>query len=91
MYNTRVVSGKVIEIRDDQVVTVQGDIVSTYHLDYYMMVNEDTLPLTEQEMDSLADRQQAPLGESASWGLLQREWKPAFTWLSIWKKSTNRA
>ncbi|MFC7680541.1 hypothetical protein [Paenibacillus sp. GCM10028914] len=81
MYNTKVVTGKIIEIRDDHVVTLQGDTVSTYHLRYYKMLDEEPLPLMEPEYEA----------EANSVGLFQRDWKPFVSWMFTWKKSANRA
>ena len=43
MLESRVVTGKVIDIRDGKVFTLHGDMVSTYHLGYYEMMNEEVL------------------------------------------------
>lgn len=82
MYYSKVITGKIIEIRDDHVVTLQGDTISTYHIKYYMM-NEEPLSLMENEYEYEAETQ--------SIGWFQREWKPIVSWLFTWKKSTNRA
>ena len=37
MYESYIVSGRVVEQRGDTVITVQGDVVSSYHLRYYAM------------------------------------------------------
>ena len=58
MLESRVVTGKVIDIRDGKVFTLHGDMVSTYHLGYYEM-NEEILPVT--------DSQQAAAPARASW------------------------
>lgn len=90
MYSTKVVTGKIIEIRDDHVVTLQGDTVSTYHLRYYKMVSEDPLPLMESESAELEGvLTTSTKAESSGW--YQREWKPLVSWLSALKKSANRA
>lgn len=91
MYNTKVVTGKIIEIRDDQVVTLQGDTVSTFHMRYYMMVNEEPLPLTEKEAAESEALMVSDSAETDSAGVYRRDWKPLFSWLNTWKKSANRA
>ena len=49
MLESRVVTGKVIDIRDGKVFTLHGDMVSTYHLGYYEMMNEEVLPVTDSQ------------------------------------------
>ncbi|WP_159081759.1 hypothetical protein [Paenibacillus sp. CAA11] len=43
MYQSHVVEGRIMELREDRVVTVQGDTVSTYSLRYYMLAGEEDL------------------------------------------------
>ncbi|KKO50703.1 hypothetical protein [Paenibacillus sp. DMB20] len=93
MYNTKVVTGKIIEIRDDHVVTLHGDTVSTYHMRYYMM-NEEPLPLTETEDTRVNAKTGAAAtlaAEAEGSGTYRKDWKPFASWLSSWRKSARRA
>lgn len=90
MLESRVVTGKVIDIRDGKVFTLHGDMVSTYHLGYYEMTNEEILPVTDSQQAA------APAGfmaeeSSVSSGWLGREWKPLASFITAWRKSANRA
>ncbi|MBO2945403.1 hypothetical protein JJQ72_15610 [Paenibacillus sp. F411] len=93
MYNSKVVTGRIIEIRDDHVVTLQGDTVSTYHLKYYTMTNEELLSLPEAEaaMVQAAAARSEEEEVTGVRGWLSRERNPLTSWLTIWKKSANRA
>lgn len=42
MYNSYVITGRIIEIRNDHVLAEQGDIISSYHSRYYMLPDEET-------------------------------------------------
>ena len=90
MLESRVVTGKVIDIRDGKVFTLHGDMVSTYHLGYYEMMNEEVLPVT--------DSQQAASSTAGLWRrkrrilrLAPQEWKPLTSFITAWRKSANRA
>ncbi|MDQ0196307.1 hypothetical protein [Paenibacillus wynnii] len=37
MYKSHVVTGRVIEIQGDRILTQQGDVICTYHSRYYML------------------------------------------------------
>ncbi|NMO98103.1 hypothetical protein [Paenibacillus lemnae] len=93
MYNSKVVTGKIIEIRDDHVVTLQGDTVSTYHLKYYMMTNEEILSLPEAEAAKVRASVSQPeeAEDSVFSGWLRRERNPLTSWIPLLKKSANRA
>lgn len=90
MYSTKVVTGKIIEIRDDTVVTLHGDTVSTYHLRYYKMISEEPLLLMESECAELAVGLTPDQGVDSS-GWFQREWRPLVSRLSALMKRVNRA
>lgn len=47
MYNQNVVTGRIIEIHDDRVLTQQGDMVCTYHSRYY------TIPDAEMQIQAM--------------------------------------
>ncbi|MEC0207276.1 hypothetical protein P4H39_32205 [Paenibacillus lautus] len=91
MLESRVVTGKVIDIRDGKVFTLHGDMVSTYHLGYYEMMNEEVLPVTDSQQAAApaADLMAEETAESSGW--LRREWKPLISFISAWRKSANRA
>lgn len=91
MLESRVVTGKVIDIRDGKVFTLHGDMVSTYHLGYYEMMNEEVLPVTDSQQAALstAGLMAEETAESSGW--LRREWKPLTSFISAWRKSANRA
>ncbi|OME88806.1 MULTISPECIES: hypothetical protein [Paenibacillus] len=90
MLESRVVTGKVIDIRDGKVFTLHGDMVSTYHLGYYEMMNE-VLPVTDSQQASVstAGLMAEETAESSGW--LRREWKPLTSFITAWRKSANRA
>ena len=69
MLESRVVTGKVIDIRDGKVFTLHGDMVSTYHLGYYEMMNEEVLPVTDsqQAASSTAGLMAEEAAESSGW------------------------
>ncbi|MGC6589424.1 hypothetical protein ACPV3A_31385 [Paenibacillus sp. Dod16] len=91
MLESRVVTGKVIDIRDGKVFTLHGDMVSTYHLGYYEMMNEEVLPVrdSQQAASSTAGLLAEETAESSGW--LRREWKPLTSFITAWRKSANRA
>lgn len=91
MLESRVVTGKVIDIRDGKVFTLHGDMVSTYHLGYYEMLNEEVLPVTDSQQAALstAGFMAEETAESSGW--LRREWKPLTSFITAWRKSANRA
>ncbi|MDT3428303.1 hypothetical protein J2Z22_003895 [Paenibacillus forsythiae] len=47
MYKSNVIAGRIIEIRNDRVLTQQGDTICTYHFRYYMLPDEETWTDTE--------------------------------------------
>ncbi|MCV4234159.1 hypothetical protein OHJ21_23620 [Virgibacillus sp. LDC1] len=91
MLESRVVTGKVIDIRDGKVFTLHGDMVSTYHLGYYEMMNEEFLPVTDSQQAAAptAGLMAEETAESSGW--LRREWKPLTSFITAWRKSANRA
>lgn len=90
MLESRVVTGKLIDIRDGKAFTLHGDVVSTYHLGYYEMMNEEALPVKDsQQAASPVGLMAEETAESSGW--LRREWKPLTSFITAWKKSANRA
>lgn len=47
MYQSHVISGRILEIQDNRIVTQQGDLISTYHSRYYMYPEEGLEPEPE--------------------------------------------
>lgn len=41
MYKSHVIAGRILEIRDDHVLTQQGDIICSYHSRYYLLPDEE--------------------------------------------------
>lgn len=91
MLESRVVTGKVIDIRDGKVFTLHGDMVSTYHLGYYEMTNEEILPVTDSQQAAAPAPGLMAEESSESSGWLGREWKPLASFITAWRKSANRA
>ncbi|WP_098741817.1 hypothetical protein [Paenibacillus sp. EZ-K15] len=91
MLESRVVTGKVIDIRDGKVFTLHGDMVSTYHLGYYEMMNEEGLPVTDSQQASVSTAGLMAKETAESSGWLRREWKPLTSFITAWRKSANRA
>ncbi|MGG4345985.1 hypothetical protein [Paenibacillus lautus] len=91
MLESRVVTGKVIDIRDGKVFTLHGDMVSTYHLGYYEMMNEEVLPVTDSQQASVSTSGLMAKEAAESSGWLRREWKPLTSFITAWRKSANRA
>ncbi|ETT60543.1 hypothetical protein MHI43_03595 [Paenibacillus sp. FSL H8-0457] len=91
MLESRVVTGKVIDIRDGKVFTLHGDMVSTYHLGYYEMTNEEILPVTDSQQAAAPAAGFMAEESSVSSGWLGREWKPLASFITAWRKSANRA
>ncbi|WP_334074758.1 MULTISPECIES: hypothetical protein [Paenibacillus] len=88
MYVSRVITGKIIEMRGDSVVTVQGDTVNTYHLRYYSLREVEVEPLPESEPEPLPKRG----GLRGLWTSLRKrdaERSPLSHPL-FWKKGANR-
>lgn len=55
MYKSRIVTGRIIEIHGDRVLTQQGDMICTYHSRYY------TLPDTEDWTQAGCDLERKPI------------------------------
>lgn len=91
MLESRLVTGKVIDIRDGKVFTLHGDMVSTYHLGYYEMMNEEVLPVTDSQQAALSTAGLIAEETAESSGWLRREWKPLTSFITAWRKSANRA
>jgi hypothetical protein len=87
MYKSHVVTGRIIEIQEDRILTQQGDAVCTFHSRYYI------LPPVESVRENERDFIEAPLtagleeqrNEVPKWS-----WIPARPWFTLQKKSANR-
>lgn len=88
MYVSRVITGRIIEMRGDSVVTVQGDTVSTYHLRYYSLREVEVEPLSRSEAESLPERG----GLRGLWASLQKRDadRSPLPLPLFWKKGANR-
>lgn len=51
MLTSQYITGKVIEHRDNSVLTVEGEVISRYNLGYYRFINVDEpiVPKAEEE------------------------------------------
>jgi len=88
MYVSRVITGRIIEMRGDSVVTVQGDTVSTYHLRYYSLREVEVEPQPQPEVEPLHERG----GLRGLWAGLQKRGadRSLLPLPLIWKKGANR-
>ncbi len=86
MYVSRIVTGRIIEMRGDRVVTAQGDTVNTYNLRYY------TLRDVEVEPEFQSDPELLPEPRGKRWRLWAREdtGRAYIPWPLFWKKDANR-
>lgn len=84
MYKQTVVTGRIIEIQADRVLTQQGEVYSTYHPRYYIIPDE--------EIGIQAEFVQEEKPGQDLTGILvpKRRWNPVWPWLSPQKKSANR-
>jgi len=88
MYKSHVVTGKIIEIQADRILTQQGDAVCTYHSRYYMLPPVETG--MEVERDPInASSILVPLDQAEDRDA-KKSWITAFSWLPLHKKSANR-
>ena len=87
MHNSRVVTGRIIEIHAERVLTQQGETISTFHPRYYK------LPEAEIWGPAECDLNEEPMIEIGNKGGLQpsrRRWNNRLPWFSPQKKSANR-
>lgn len=89
MYHTNIVTGKVIEYRGDRVVTLHGDTVSTFHLDYYVMKNE-VLPLAAVEETGAEALEAAGVAPGYP-PVNRKDWRELVQRFTVWRKSAHRA
>ncbi|KGE19566.1 hypothetical protein [Paenibacillus wynnii] len=87
MYKSHVVTGRVIEIQGDRILTQQGDAICTYHSRYYMLPPIEAEIEVELEVDtSLFTDNDINRSEDPS----RRGWIPLRPWFILQKKSANR-
>lgn len=88
MYISRVVTGRIIEVRGDSVVTVQGDTVNTYNLRYYTLRDVEVEP----EFVASPEPHPEPGGLRSRFRRWAREGAGAalLPWPLFWKKDANR-
>ncbi|MDO7906680.1 hypothetical protein Q5741_09625 [Paenibacillus sp. JX-17] len=81
MYQSHVIAGRVMEIRGDQVIVQQGDTVCSYHLRYYMLVNEESF-----EAEPVMETVQHYSEPDSSTAVLpyRKRWKP---WIELARSS----
>lgn len=99
MYKSYVMSGRILEIHDDRVLTQQGDVISSYHPRYYMLPEEEAwfeeAPATSAEMQQKAAeaRQEAVPDFKGAYSFAPRKRpKPwAMPRFGLYRKSANRA
>ncbi|AIQ39062.1 hypothetical protein MKZ24_02025 [Paenibacillus sp. FSL R7-0297] len=87
MNDSLVVTGRIIEIHANRVLTQQGDTISTYHPRYYI------LPEAEMWTPAEADLNEASfieLGGKGGASVPKRRWKARMPWFTPQKKSANR-
>jgi len=86
MYKSHVVTGRIIEIQGDRVLTQQGDTLCTYHSRYYMM------PPVDAELETESGLTVVPVISVPEAGVsrFRKSRSPARPWFSIQKKSANR-
>lgn len=87
MHTSRIVTGRIIEIHAERVLTQQGDTISTFHPRYYK------LPEAERWVPPECDLNEEPVIEIGSKDGVQpprRRWNTRLPWFSLQKKSANR-
>ncbi len=86
MYKSYVVTGRIVEIQGNRVLTQQGDVMCSYHSRYYFLP-----PSGEVEEDNLTKDTIDPLyTEPVIEGIKETKWSPSKLWLTSQKKSANR-
>lgn len=88
MYKSHVVTGRIIEIHADRVLTQQGEVFCSFHPRYYM------LPDAEMWTPAECDLKEEPVKilheKSGAMGMKRRRWSPRRPWFPQQKKSANR-
>ncbi|AIQ55988.1 hypothetical protein [Paenibacillus borealis] len=87
MNHSRVVTGRIIEINDNRVLTQQGETLCTYHPRYYMLPEAETWTPAECDLNEAPVIQLGGIGRAS---VPTRRWKARLHWFSPQKKSANR-
>ncbi|QWU16670.1 hypothetical protein [Paenibacillus sophorae] len=91
MYKSHVIAGRIIEIRNDRVLTQQGDTTCTYHFRYYMLPDEETWTETRSISRGTPETPQEPISPKQHRFLgLGGRWHIAWPRFLHMKKSANR-
>ncbi len=92
MYNSHVIAGRIIEIRNDRVLTQQGDTICTYHFRYYMLPDEEIWTEEQSISRETPGTPQEPIHDKQHHRLLElvRRWHLAWPRFLHMKKSANR-
>ncbi|WP_138495182.1 hypothetical protein [Paenibacillus pinistramenti] len=87
MYKSLIMEGRLLELHNDYAVTIQGDMVSTYHRRYYM------LPEGDYPLQALEDNQDTAVQQEEKRSLAGRGFhfrRPKLAWLPLLNKGANR-
>ncbi len=87
MYKSHVVSGRIIEINTDRVLTQQGEMFCSFHPRYYMLPDVETW--TPEECD-LKEESVIILHKQSGDRSMKRRWSLMRPWFPQHKKSANR-
>ncbi|MBY9079971.1 hypothetical protein KIH86_10255 [Paenibacillus sp. HN-1] len=91
MYNSYVIVGRIIEIRNDRVLAEQGDMISSYHSRYYMLPDEEIWTeessIEAEVPDATAEKSQVALHRLSEG---RNKWNLGRLRLFPMKKSANR-
>lgn len=91
MYKSYVVAGRILEIRNDRVLTQQGDVISTYHSRYYMLPDEETWTESASLIQDLPDQAEAaPPEPKVRLTDVFEKWNAGMHRLFPMKRSANR-
>ncbi len=87
MYKSHVVTGRIIEIHADRVLTQQGEMLCTFHPRYYMLPDVETW--TPEKCD-LKEEPVMILHDQGGGRSRKRRWSAVRPWFPQQKKSANR-
>ncbi len=87
MYKPTVVTGRIIEVNADRVLTQQGDMFCTYHSRYYTFPDAEIWTHAEC---GLEEKPEPHFATADSMQVTKRRWNPMWLWFLPQKKSANR-
>ncbi|WP_221621560.1 hypothetical protein [Paenibacillus rhizophilus] len=90
MYKSHVIAGRILEIRDDHVLTQQGDVICSYHSRYYLLPDEEAWTETLSNTQDLPDTPLEPLNKHHRFMGIGKRWNIAIPRFLHMKKSANR-